>query len=1053
MIKQRILYVGIGGTGLDLGIELDSALKREICGMDGNALPQKGMAFAPNHLPPFVQQLYLDFDSSAIAGVSAQLTGSNHRTITNIIPTLSDFASVRQSLHVDHLRPVESWLPERTGEPRVSPLSAGAGQFPTVGRAALFQSIADQGLDQAILRPIQDAIADLSGSLGHLDAYTGGTGNTNVAVYVGFSLSGGTGCGLFYDVLMLLISELRAQMPNTDVIVMPAVLLPSTFDDVLSPIFLQRANWNAASSIIDLGHLIEQVSQPNNTSSANLDVVYPHGTTLRVSSMTGTVQMPVAAIISKTPGMDRSDTIRMLSSGIVAQLSLDGPSGASSDQPRNNMSFGSKVVNMAGVIGMDSRTVINKPLMPMVSASLTVPSKQIADYVAKKLLVEAFREVEGGYVQPSSEIVDQLAMRILTQSGLKELVEGEMFDGSYSVSFSPPSEVKNEADLADKIAKLKRSVDSNAIPVIQSQIKERIRTMTTVSVVDGMDQILAQDSDISIKLLGVAASRALTWLQAVQTQDQTRPASTDVRPSKKKKKSFIPGRKGVSRQDIQNEFKRVQNEFEAQVKRMWMSEWETLKHLWRPSVQAQENLVMNLQNLWTGLLDYSETSTNSGLSAVTQPRPGVRDFIPTRGMAPAAALGNIFSDSKTALFNTTQLQMQNTSQLVQEILGKEEDGTKALREAFAVFRANRTQNEFNERILSRIRSRVNGVFGHTPVGMSPVFSSLSALIHEMAAGSTSNDAQDLRTQIGNLVPGTMVPSGAYMDASVLVGYPGVKDVEVESQIAELVFSSGAMRQLVNAGPADSGTQIVARSRVTMVPLGDSDSLTVNINLVGQSLFDNSEICNVLRAWQEAPSNNVSDPQLKWRQRLGFDSLGQVLVGDSRPRVLQQILLGLWGGIIDVQSGTLDDPMTLMVRDENQMLEVGLCPRLDLTSIDGHAGWSKLMTGFENLLIGTGGSTNFSQTVIRQLYNYVPTELKQSSKVELPETILAVLNTRKKKLDEAHQALKQASDYTPSAVSTYKAIVHFWDVEFKRAWTAPCSELMQAASLNVLYSLD
>lgn len=985
--------------------------------------------------------------------MSGQLTGSNHRTITNIIPTLADYASVRQSLHVNQLRAVEDWVPEGSGEPKVSPLSAGAGQFPTVGRAALFQSIADQGLDQAILRPIQDAIAELSGSLGDLDAYTGGKGTTNVAVYVGFSLSGGTGCGLFYDVLMLLINELRAQMPSTDVIVMPAVLLPSTFDDVLSPIFLQRANWNAASAIIDLGHLIEQVSQPNNTSSENLDVVYPHGTTLKVSSMTGTVQMPVAAIISKTPGMERSDTIRMLSSGIVAQLSLDGPSGASSGQKKSNMSFGSKVVNMAGVIGMDSRTVINKPLMPMVSASLTVPSKQIADYVAKKLLVEAFREVEGGYVQPSSEIVNELATRILRQAGLKDLVDGEKFEGTYSISFTPPSEIKNETDLADKIARLKKSVDSNVIPVIQSQIKERIRTMTTVSVVDGMDQILAQESGVSIQLLGIAASRALTSLQAVQTQDQLKPASTTARPSKKKKKSFIPGRKGISQQDIKNEFQRVQNDFDAQVKRMWMSEWEALKHLWRPSVQAQENLVMNLQNLWRGLLDYSETSTNSGLTAITQPRPGVRDFIPTRGMAPAAALANIFSDSKTALFNNTLLQMQNTSHLVQEILSKEDDGTKALREAFSVFRSNRTQNEFNERILSRIRSRVNGVFSHTPVGMSPVFSSLGALIHEMAAGSTSNDAQDLRTQIGNLVPGVMVPSGAYMDASVLVGYPGEKNIEVESQIAELVFSSGAMRQLVNAGPADSGTQIVARSRVTMVALGDSDSLTVNINLVGQSLFDNSEICNVLRAWQDAPFNNVSDPQLKWRQRLGFESLDQVLVGDSRPRVLQQILLGLWGGIIEVQNGTLDDPSALIVRDENQMLDIGLCPQLDLTSIDGHAGWSKLMTGFENLLIGTGGTADFSQTVIRQLYNYVPTELKQSSKVELPDTILAILNARRKKLEEAHQALKEASDYTPSAVSTYKAIVHFWDVEFRRAWTAPCSEHMKAASLNVLYSLD
>jgi hypothetical protein len=374
-----------------------------------------------------------------------------------------------------------------------------------------------------------------------------------------------------------------------------------------------------------------------------------------------------------------------------------------------------------------------------------------------------------------------------------------------------------------------------------------------------------------------------------------------------------------------------------------------------------------------------------------------------------------------------------------------------LREAFSIFRSNRTQNEFNEKVLSRIRSRVNGVFSHTPIGVTPVFSSLSALIIEMAAGSTSQDAQDLRAQIGNLVPGVMVPNGAYMDASVLVGYPGEKNKDVESVVAELVFSSGAMRQLVGAGPADSGLQIAERSRVTMVPLGDSDSLTVNIKLVGQSLFDNSEVCDFLRTWQTA--NRNSEPQMKWRQRLGYENLDQILVGDSRPRVLQQLLLGIWGGVVDVESGTLDEPNVLLVHDENRQLDGGLCPRLELSSQDGHGGWTKLMSGFENLLVNIGGVTNFSQDVITQLYNYVPSDLKNSSEVEIPESIQAILRTRQSKLLEARQALAQASNFNPGAISAYKAIVHFWDVEFRQAWTAPCSGGMRANSLDVLHQID
>lgn len=68
MIKQRILYVGIGGTGLDLGIELDTALKREICGMDGNALPQKGIAL------PLTTYRH-SFSSSILTSIPAQSLG------------------------------------------------------------------------------------------------------------------------------------------------------------------------------------------------------------------------------------------------------------------------------------------------------------------------------------------------------------------------------------------------------------------------------------------------------------------------------------------------------------------------------------------------------------------------------------------------------------------------------------------------------------------------------------------------------------------------------------------------------------------------------------------------------------------------------------------------------------------------------------------------------------------------------------------------------------------------------------------------------------------
>ena len=73
MIKQRILYVGLGGSGLDIGRELTEALTHEICGLDGRRLVARGGPFAGftrSQLPKFVQSVYFDFSQDALEAVA-----------------------------------------------------------------------------------------------------------------------------------------------------------------------------------------------------------------------------------------------------------------------------------------------------------------------------------------------------------------------------------------------------------------------------------------------------------------------------------------------------------------------------------------------------------------------------------------------------------------------------------------------------------------------------------------------------------------------------------------------------------------------------------------------------------------------------------------------------------------------------------------------------------------------------------------------------------------------------------------------------------------------
>ncbi len=1047
MIKQRILYVGIGGSGIDLGIELDSALKREICGLDGNALAQKGMPYKTNELPPFVQQVYIDFAAAAVAGVARQLVGSNARTITNIIPPIQNYAGVANALRVHNINEVRPWLPLPANEPHVNPLSAGAGQYPTVGRAAMFQSIQGQGLDQAILNPIRDAIADLSSSMGDLMAYTGNSHSNNVAVYVGFSASGGTGAGLFYDVLMLLIDELTNHMAEP-VVVMPAVLLPSTFDGVLPPTQARRAQLNASTALVDLANMIEQMSRMDPSAGNEFNVVYPNSgnRTYSLLSHTRTVQMPVAAVISSTPGMSREDTVRMLASAIVTQVSLSGGAGGDG-QVQNTMTFGENVVNWSGIITMDPASVMHKPLMPMVSASLTVPSRKIADIVAKRLLHQAFTS-EGGLDQPNAESLKELGNRILKACNLTALVEGETFRGSYSVGFAAPAGIKSENDLREKISRLQAQIDSQAIPVIQTQIATVIRTMTTFDVLEGMEQVLSSDPSVSLPSLAAAAQNALARLNLSDSPEDATATTTSSRRKapKKGKLSFLPGKK-LTQQAIKQEFELVEKEFKNRVAELWWQEWARCKHQWRNSVNTGQNRVAELSQWWQSLLASALDSAQSGAAAVATPRLGVRDFVPTRGVSVDQALKNIFNDTKTSLLATRPLAVPTASNLVQSVLGEGRDGARsALRDSLSLFRNNRSQHDFNEGILERLRSEVHSVFSRSVDGQQPAFSSLSSLLEEMIHSSPGSDAQALRAELGNLVPGVMVPHGEFVQASVNITYPGNTNRDIEVQIAELVFSSGAMRELISAGPADPGAQLLGRAGVSIAAAGDSDSLTVNINLIGQTLFDNEEVCSVLQTWQRELSNPEQE-KLNWRQRLGYSNMDRILAGHSRIRTLHKLLVGLWGGQVEITSGTIEDPKVLTIYDNNRQLGGSNLPVLNLQN-----GWTDLLKAFENLQMGLDRQGTFAADVIAQLLQNVPEVLRTVNTAEVPPVMTAILEFRKKALDEARSALSKPGEYGEQAIRDYQRRITFWEKEFEIAWKLRGMGL-HAASLDVVRPLD
>ena len=68
-VNQRLMFVGLGGTGIKITSELEAMLRREMCGPDGTFITKKypNLELRPFELPQFIQTVVIDTDAAAVA--------------------------------------------------------------------------------------------------------------------------------------------------------------------------------------------------------------------------------------------------------------------------------------------------------------------------------------------------------------------------------------------------------------------------------------------------------------------------------------------------------------------------------------------------------------------------------------------------------------------------------------------------------------------------------------------------------------------------------------------------------------------------------------------------------------------------------------------------------------------------------------------------------------------------------------------------------------------------------------------------------------------------
>jgi hypothetical protein len=910
----RFVYVGIGGSGLKIGKAFERLLREEMCGPDGRALIRRGGTFSglePRQLPDFIQTLYLDFSEQDLVSLQNDLLPQAPevalRTAT-FIKALSSAghssAEVTDRLRVSTTaaRATEAWLPPKISEwgqePAFAPLSTGAGQYPTIGRAALFAYMERFGAE-SLLRDFRRPLERIVASIGQLEEYAEATtASRNVVFLVGCSLSGGTGGGIFLDVLRLIGHEAAAQLGGTPFVIVPLVLLQSAFDNVLAPSKRKNAALNATRALADLGQLIDSQNAPS-SAGGNSATEYPGG-----HGGTGTLQVSLPPATVKTAFLFHrpadvpndgalSERVARFAVNLLRQPSVSklasGPLGSG-----RTMTLLDKLVNNSGLLQERHPTFIGR--RPFASAAcVAIPDgrEQFVQLAAEQLLAACLADASTGIADDEIErrarafqtearleppnlapIDPQRRAAVTGMTVLDDATVAAAMNGYRTALFRvvPPGGLARDGAISDQMS-------AGAAAAFEQAARLGDSSTTWIDAVSNAATAVGTDLFGMLPAARVAATK---WaggslvgkpkLSGGRAQDLPE-ASQLVRVQH----SGFLGRTSTPVPDDDG-IKLLRRAEESHVDTTWRNYLQNPKG---PSVKFRNSAGALRSRLDSAIQSLDSWGESNGQDDRRDRHSEVRDrFAMSRDFQQlydkvVAELGRHFGLANPSEVAVGKEILRRNQADVVEIWKTRDAGEPKM---------------LPVRLLEAVGQLVEFAFDQPQV-----YAGIKQILQDWAEhedGQLSADVQQFRTAMLASITDSLVPQALDPDIEpmVTIAYPGEQNTRVEERLAEALATHAAFaRYLQQAAP-------------TFVPRAAGNSLVISISLVGQGLTDVPDGAAGLNTWIESAFKPYPTDRLAWRQRDGYKDAIDFIDRDGAAELLQRVLAAAWNGELTAERG-------------------------------------------------------------------------------------------------------------------------------------------------------
>ncbi|MEU9987355.1 tubulin-like doman-containing protein [Streptomyces sp. NPDC048045] len=940
-IFQPMLFVGLGGTGGLVGAELERRLRTELCGPDGMALSRTS-GHAPFQLPDCLQFVYADYSESDLQrlpqfNVDRSLRAAYARTSRathNLLPNFDSSPEVTKMLRASLREEVAGWLPPITDEPEVTPLRNGAGQLPTVGRAALFATLRHSL--GPVLEPLLQAIDAIAKSAGELSELGGGK-VSGCDVFVAFSVAGGTGAGIFLDYLHLINHAFQLRRFD-GVKIYPLVVMPSSFSTATGG--GREAELNAARALVDLFRLVDRQNAPREGAEigdldfdSSFGIRYPGSNPVRLR----TGILPTAFLFSPTAGIRADDLRRSIVSLVMSLIGTELGDGRSRGRKMaaddDYQTFAASFINRGVARGSLSPTGIGRQgVSTSLVASMTAPMDQLADLVAGRVLREAVTDL---VERPRAALRDgavPMIRQLFADSHLEELWERRQL--AVPEPDPLPRGGKNiEQALGERIADMQRLLsDLRAEADRQAAVMaDRFAPRPAIDkLLQSADPFLVErivrgipDSDETIPRLGF-----LGMLDSRARSPQRPPGVTDQPPKipriKGQLAGLAPARWGDD--DVQAAIQEQDAWYQWRCRTVWHEAWREQQQHWQPQADAAGADVDRLVRAFRHHCDQERKHSAQKGHELYEDRTGISYLLP-----PQRNLNHFYEDVVARLIRREGLRENDYESA---LLLKLVDGD-TWRQVLA--RSRRDPEGAVAHVKGQLEARITRLFAESGTHLEerPLLPAMGTLLAASAGSADATDqvskeALDLfGRKLAGLLPVGFTPEGTG-PLRVLVTHPRVQAVE---EVQEYL---GKTLRL----PSDAKNSVEYRGV-------ESDSVTVVLFRSEMSLTQVPEARKVLRQWARAKESEQAQDVLRWRQRLGYRDNWMVSSEEDRRTILHRLLCCLWNGQVDVVDGDPASPERVRLRlfPENGANVPGV--RLRLGDFPGGvSSWAELLRSYE-----------------------------------------------------------------------------------------------------------